>query len=225
GTWGFSVRSFAYPFAEVNGSVAQAVTDCGYNSGRGLGDIRSRFGCSDCDWAEDVPPHSPSVTKALDEWDLSLGWTLQDLKDMVLTGEQHGGGWLQFTFHDVCSSTCDYLAIDETTLTAFADWLHERGITRNTIVRTVGDVVGGAAKPLVSGPVVPPPTDDNTVVNPDLETMQNGFPACWYRAPWGDNDASFSLVTPGHSGSVASQVTITRYVSGEGKIIPTLDLG
>jgi len=77
----------------------------------------------------------------------------------------------------------------------------------------------------VNGPAVPPPTDENTVVNPDLETMQNGFPACWYRAPWGDNDATFSLVSPGHSGSVASQVTITSYTSGEGKIIPTLDLG
>jgi len=221
--WGFSVRSFAYPFAEVSDPVAQAVTDCGYNSGRLLGDIRSRFGCADCDWAENVPPARPAITQALDQFDTD--WTLADLEGIVTAAEQHGGGWLQFTFHDVCTSSCESLAIGSDMLEAFANWLDERGDTRNTVVRTVGDVVGGAVEPLVNGPAVPPPTDENTVVNPDLETMQNGFPACWYRAPWGDNDATFSLVSPGHSGSVASQVTITSYTSGEGKIIPTLDLG
>ncbi|TPW98784.1 polysaccharide deacetylase family protein, partial [Schumannella luteola] len=222
-SWGFQVRSFAYPFAEVSNAVAQDVMDCGYNSGRLLGDIRSRFGCAGCDWAESVPPARPAITQALDQFD--LGWTLDDLEGIVLAAEAHGGGWLQFTFHDVCTGTCGELAIDSGMLDAFASWLQDRGTTHNTVVRTVGDVIGGPVKPLVAGPAVPPPTDENTVINPSLETMQNGFPACWYQAPWGDNDASFSLVSPGHSGSVASQVTITQYGSGEGKIIPTLDLG
>src|SRR5690606_10464023 len=221
--WGLSVRSFAYPFAAVTDEVADAVTACGYNSGRLLGDIRSRFGCSDCAWAETVPPARPAITQALDQFDSA--WTLYDLKSIVIGAEKHGGGWLQFTFHDVCTSSCDSLSIPSSMLEAFAAWLDERGETRNTVVRTVGEVVGGAVQPVVSGPVVPPPSDENGVVNPSLETMQNGFPACWQAAPWGDNDASFSLVSPGRTGAYASQVTITQYVDGEGKIIPALDLG
>ena len=221
--WGFATRSFAYPFAEVSDTAAQIVLDCGYNSGRLLGDIRSRFGCADCDWAESLPPARPAITQALDQFDET--WTLADLTGIVVAAEAHGGGWLQFTFHDVCSSSCGELGVSSAILESFATWLDDRDETRNTVVKTVGDVVGGPVKPVVSGPAVPPPSSGNGVINPDLETMQNGFPACWYRASWGDNDASYSLVAPGHSGSVASQVTIGAYGSGEGKIIPTLDLG
>ena len=221
--WGFSVRNFAYPFATTNAGVEQIVADCGYNSARMLGDIRSRFGCGGCAYAETTPPADPFATKALDEFDRT--WRLQDLKNGVTNAEQHGGGWVQFTFHDICTTSCDELAITQTMLNDFASWLKTRSLTFNTDVRTVGDVIGGAVKPVIMGPAAPPPGSGNNVVNPGLETMANGVPACWSQASWGTNNAAYSLVNPGHTGSVASRIVITNYTSGEGKIIPTLDLG
>jgi hypothetical protein len=165
----------------------------------------------------------PSVTYALDQWDEN--WVLQDLIDSVLAAEDDGGGWVQYTFHDVCTSVCGELDVSSAVLEAFADWLAERGETRNTVVSTVGDAVGGPVAPAVAGPAVPPPGDGNGVVNPDLEIMQNGFPACWQWAPWGDNDATVSIVSPGHSGDHAAQIDVTRWAEGDGKVIPSLDLG
>ena len=42
-SWGFAVRSFAYPFANSTPEVETLAKNCGYNSARMLGDIRSRF--------------------------------------------------------------------------------------------------------------------------------------------------------------------------------------
>src|SRR4051794_9547232 len=65
--WGFDVTDFAYPFASDNKAVQALVAACGYNSARGLGDLRTRFGCSLCREAETTPPANLFLTKALDE--------------------------------------------------------------------------------------------------------------------------------------------------------------
>lgn len=222
--WGFPVRSFAYPFASSTPANEDAAAYCGYNSARMLGDISSRFGCFDCDFAETLPPTDPYYTRALDQVDNT--WTLQDLKNGVLNAER-GGGWLQYTFHDICPTTCGELGISQSVFDAFLAWLAPRAASMNTVTSTVGDAVGGAVKPLVNGPVVTPPTGSTSgVTNPGLEDVGAGdVPACWYQAPYGDNAATFSLVTPGHTGSVANRITMSAYVSGDAKLLPTFDLG
>ncbi len=57
---GFSpVTSFAYPYAASNTSVEQIVQGCGYSSGRTVGNINSITVCTDCPYAETIPPRDP----------------------------------------------------------------------------------------------------------------------------------------------------------------------
>ncbi|MFB3979677.1 polysaccharide deacetylase family protein [Microbacterium proteolyticum] len=219
-SWGFTVRSFAYPFASSTPEVEKAVADCGYSSGRLLGDIRSRFGCPECSYAESTRPAARFALRALDQVDAS--WTLDDLKQGVLNAESNGGGWVQYTFHDVCADACSDLAVTPTVFSKFVTWLKARQAT-GTVVRTIGDVIGGTAKPLVDGPAVPAPTGaTNGIVNPSMEV---GAPDCWMRGGWGTNTPAFETGSPAHTGVISSGIAMTGYVDGDAKLLPQFDLG
>ena len=227
--WGFTVTSFAYPFAAANATTGAVVKGCGYNSARGLGDIRSRFGCGSCPFAESTPPADPYYTKALDEVDTT--WTLADLQTAVTNAEANGGGWVQFTFHHICAgSGCDELSVSPTIFSQFVAWLAPRATTNNTMVRTVGQVVGGSVQPVHPGPTTPAPGPGvNGVRNPSLETAgTGGIPKCWMAGGYGTNTPTFRTTTSAakaHSGTRAERLTVSGYASGDAKLLPTLDLG
>lgn len=222
---GFSVRSFAYPFASVNAAAKAAVSACGYNSGRGLGDLRSVSPESrSFPVAERIPPADAFETKALEQVESS--WTLNDMKAAVTRAEPRGG-WVQFTFHNVCASGCE-INVTPATLDAFVSWLTKRNnILQSTVVQTVGNAVGGAVKPVVNGPVAGPVGPGvNAVTNPGLETLDaDGTPACWMKGGYGANTASLDVVSPGRSGARATRVTVSGYVDGDAKWLQRFDLG
>jgi peptidoglycan/xylan/chitin deacetylase (PgdA/CDA1 family) len=224
-SWGYTVRSFAYPFASSTPAVEEAVQDCGYSSARMLGDIQSRFGCDDCDFAESLPPQSSFYTRALDQ--VESTWTLDDLKTSVTNAEKNGGGWVQLTFHNICESGCG----DPTTTPAifrdFVEWLAPRAQSNNTVVKTVGDVIGGDALPVVAGPTTPAAGPGvNAVVNPSMETAgQLGLPECWMQGGYGSNTPGYSVVSPGRTGGTAGKVTLTGYTDGDAKLLPLFDGG
>lgn len=219
-SWGFTVKSFAYPFASSTPDVEKAVAACGYNSGRLLGDIKSRFGCPDCAYAETMPPADPFALAALDQVDAT--WTLADLKQGVTNAEKNGGGWVQYTFHDVCDDACSDLAVTTSTFSQFVSWLKTRQ-SAGTVVKTIGSVIGGTTKPVVDGPAVPAPTGStNGIVNPSMET---GAPDCWMRGGYGTNTPEFSTGSPAHTGNIASGISMTGYVDGDAKLLPQFDLG
>src|ERR1017187_6751220 len=60
---GFKVTDFAYPFADLNATDETLVKACGFNSGRGVGDVASADvgACAfpDCPYAETIPPADP----------------------------------------------------------------------------------------------------------------------------------------------------------------------
>ncbi|MBN9212627.1 MAG: hypothetical protein BGO45_08140 [Microbacterium sp. 71-36] len=219
-SWGFTVRSFAYPFASSTLDVEKAAAACGYNSARLLGDIRSRFGCPDCAYAESTKPADPFALKALDQVDAT--WTLDDLKAGVTNAEKNGGGWVQYTFHDICADACSDLAITPTMFSQFLSWLKTRQAA-GTVVKTIGSVIGGTTKPLVDGPSVPAPTGStNGIVNP---SMEQGAPDCWMRGGWGTNNPTFETGSPAHTGAISSGITMTGYGDGDAKLLPQFDLG
>ncbi|MET1044821.1 MAG: polysaccharide deacetylase family protein [Microbacteriaceae bacterium] len=227
-SWGFAVTSFAYPFASVNATAEATVRDCGYNSGRGLGDIETRFGCSGCGFSESIPPANPFYTRAPDQFDST--WTLQDLQNAVVNAEERGpGGWLQLTFHGVCDCPTDTLAISPTLLSQFVAWLDPRSETENTIVRTVGQVIGGAVKPAVNVENLTTPAPGpgvNGIKNPSLETLGSaGLPQCWQNYGYGLNTASFTRVSPGRTGNTAERLTMSGYTDGDARLMPIIDLG
>jgi peptidoglycan/xylan/chitin deacetylase (PgdA/CDA1 family) len=224
-SWGFTIRSLAYPYAASTPALETTARDCGYTNARMLGDIASRFGCAECDTAESIPPANPFYLKALDQ--VESTWTLADMQTAVTTAESTGGGWVPFTFHNICESGCGDPTTTPALFEQFVQWLAARESTNNTVVRTVGDVIGTAAQPVVSGPVAAPLAPGvNGIGNPSLETAAaTGSPECWMQGGYGENVAAFSTVSPGRTGATASKVVVSGYVSGDAKLLPQFDGG
>jgi hypothetical protein len=222
---GFSTpTSFAYPYTAFNQAVEGVASECGYNSARTLGDIRSAHsdpGVTDLSGV--IPPEDAYNLPAVDQIDNT--WTLAQMQNVVTSAEAVGG-WVIFTFHHVCagsSNSCgDGLSISQTDFASFVSWLKTRPAT--TSVKTIGHVIGGTVKPLVQGP---PPTATATVVNPSLEQADAGavFPTCWMPGGWGTNTASWTRTSDAFDGSFAENLVVTGYSSGDAKLLPTFDLG
>lgn len=227
--WGIPVANFAYPFASATSAVETAVKNCGDNSARGLGDLRTRFDCTNCAVGETVPPPDPYYTKAPDE--VESNWTLADLEKSVTQAEtRNNGGWVQLTFHHICVTTtgCVAPSVSSTIFKQFIDWLAPRAASKGTVVKTVGAVIGGTTKPAVAGPVAPAaPPGVNAIQNPSLETFNSGtgLPACYLAGGYGTNTPTWAVTTDAHTGTSAVQLTMANYASGDAKLVPSLDLG
>jgi peptidoglycan/xylan/chitin deacetylase (PgdA/CDA1 family) len=222
-TWGIPTTSFAYPFAAESPAIEALVKNCGDNSARGLGDIKTRFGCADCAVAETIPPANAYITKAPDQ--VESTWTLADLKQAVTQAEATGG-WVQLTFHDICDGCADPKT-SPSVFQQFVAWLAPRA-SRGTVVQRVQDVIGGAVAPVVAGPVAPEAAPGtNAIKNPSLETFvtATGLPECFIPAGFGTNSPVWSVVPSAHTGTSAVQMTVTNYVDGAARLMPTLDLG
>lgn len=228
--WGYPVTSFAYPYAAVNEAAQAGVAACGYNSARGLGDLKTPpgTGCPDCAVSESIPPANPMLTAAADQVDST--WDLAALQSRV-TQASETGGWVQFTFHHICADACD-TSPENATISAelfgqFTTWLADWQAGGNGTVATVNEVVGGAVQPVVAGPPLNPPPGpgENGVSNPSLETPGSAanIPACWWGSNFGTNTPVFSTVTPGRTGAVAQKVTMTDYVDGDAKLLALFD--
>lgn len=219
--WGYTVKSFAYPYAAYNASLEQVASDCGYNSARTLGDIASVKGCIGCPLAGPIPPVDPFNIPAVDMIDNT--WTLAQMK-AVVTNAEKVGGWVPFTFHRVCAgSGCDStLSIRPALFTKFVAWLKKR--PASTTVKTVDQVVGGPIKPVVSGP---PASGSTTLKNPSLETADaSGFPECWFPGGYGINTPVWTRADTGsHTGTYSQRLDMSGYSSGDAKLLPTFDLG
>jgi peptidoglycan/xylan/chitin deacetylase (PgdA/CDA1 family) len=158
-SWGYPVRSFAYPFGFVNDDIRQIVMDCGYNSARSLGEIKTvhppvgtGYNCPDCATSEIIPPVNAMETKAPAQ--TMADWSVDDLEKQVESG---AGGWVQLTFHGVCPTDCSDITISEEHLDQFLAWLARQQADGKLIVRPVGDVIGGPVRSPVAGPPLPPP--------------------------------------------------------------------
>jgi PKD repeat protein len=160
-SWGFTVNSFAWPFASRNSAVQRLAQNCGYTTARGLGDVRSPASCGSCPYAETIPPGNYFDTAAPDQVDST--WTLKKLQDVVTGAETHGGGWVQLTFHHIAVGTDPSLTISPTLFEQFVKWLAPRS-ANGTVVRTVHQAVTGSTPP----PTNQPPTATFTSTTSNL---------------------------------------------------------
>src|SRR5262249_43642301 len=107
----------------------------------------------------------------------------------------------------------------EAVFEAFISWLADQQASGRLIVRTVGDVIGGAV-----APAVPEPAPSTALVNGDLKkTDRDGEPVCWHQGGFGDNKSEFSGV-PGHSGT-GEKIVVRDYHDGNAGLVSTQDLG
>jgi hypothetical protein len=232
---GFNVTDFAYPFADLNSGDETLVKTCGFNSGRGVGDINSLEpgGCKfpDCPYAESIPPADPYQINAPD--DAETNTTLADMENEVTDAMNNGGGWLAFSFHQICdqgTAGCDPTYSWSTeNFEAFVTWL--KGEEANGVqVKTVQQVIGGAQQAPVTAPAASPaPIGTNALVNPTLTTADPVTPTnpeCWSPESYGSNTPSFSWsATGGEGGGGQETITMTNLTSGDAKLVQSFDLG
>jgi peptidoglycan/xylan/chitin deacetylase (PgdA/CDA1 family) len=169
---GFSpVASFAYPEAASNATSEQIVQNCGYSSARTVGNINSIDQCTDCPYAETIPPADPYYLKTPEG--ITTSTTLSDLETYVTNAETHGGGWVILTFHGICDNQCTNVnSMSPSIFTAFLDWLAPRA-ANGTVVRTVGQVMGATPPP--------PPGPDTTAPTTSI-ACNGGSCSSWYNA-------------------------------------------
>ena len=137
---GFQPESFAYPFGDLNSTVeTQVVQYCGDNSGRGVTGVNDKTV-----FAETVPPLNPYDTRT--PADPKQGTTVATIEGYVTAAEQNGGGWVQLTFHHICSG-CDAYSITETNMQALLDWLSTQVTSGAVAVESTEQVIGGTFKP------------------------------------------------------------------------------
>ncbi|SDX30310.1 Polysaccharide deacetylase [Saccharopolyspora shandongensis] len=213
--WGFRPTSFAYPFGSFSREAERAAADCGYNSARVTGSLRTKNSCSDCAPAESIPPVNPLVVRGTDT--VTPDWTLADLQQVVLRAEASGGGWVPLVLHQTCDF-CGSLSISPAVLDQFASWLAQRQ-ANGTVVRTVDQVIGGGFRPLVRPPASAP---RDGLVNASLEEPG---PRGWVQSSWGQNNPQWTRVSDAHDGHWAQRLDITEYAGGEAKLLQQLDMG
>lgn len=238
--WGYKPVDFAYPFADANSAVETLAKNCGYNTSRGLGDVRSPTSCNNCVYAETMPPPDANYLRAPDQVDST--WTLAQMQAEVTNAVNHGGGWVVLTFHHICANigAADCQADQSTTPTiynAFISWLasYARNAVNKTSVKTVDQTVRqylGTKYPAYKNatsvaPRPPAAVGVNALTNPSLETTDQftGFPTCFQPGGWGTNTPAWATNSAAHTGTIAEQLTVTGYSSGDAKLLPTLDLG
>ena len=222
---GFRVTDFAYPFAQVNRTLQDLVRRCGYNSGLGTGQLRGAGLCPHCAWAETIPPRDPYLLRApIEVSSVGTAWTPATFENIVTSAQQHGGGWIIFTIHDVCARACA-LGVTRPELGSVLGWL-SRQAAHGVSVRTVRQVIGGPVRPAVAGPEpprIPPPG----VANSRLSAVTAaGVPACFQAGRYGANRATFRYRRgAGPDGAAAEVISLTQRKSGTAQLVPAMDLG
>jgi peptidoglycan/xylan/chitin deacetylase (PgdA/CDA1 family) len=221
------VASFAYPEAAVNSSAETIVKNCGYTSGRGVGDAA----CGGCVYAETIPPVDPYRLRTPDG--VTTSTTLAQMQSWVVNAENNGGGWVILTFHGICDNKCTSTnSMTVSTFTAFLDWLQQHNTTTGTVVKTVGEVMG--TPPPQPGPDTTAPTTSIacspgdcsswsrtpvTVTLSAVDSGGSGVDRIVYTTNGSDTTVSRSNTA---SFTVAQTATVTYYsVDKAGNVEPT----
>ena len=138
---GFTASSFAYPYGAFDEQARAAVAASGYRSARRSWGLCSRPG-DGCPCAEQIPPRDPLATLTASSF--TRDTDLSEIQAVVLRAEA-SGGWLQLVFHDVLDDGGLY-SMSLELFEQSVEWIVARA-ERGTVVRTVGDVMGGGVIP------------------------------------------------------------------------------
>jgi len=132
---GLMPTSFAYPFGSFDAATEQIVSECGYDSGRGV-----------AGGTETIPPLDPYATRTPPN--PKKGTKLARIEKYVTSAQTAGGGWVQLVFHNVCVK-CDAYQITPDHFNQLLDWL--QGQEANGVsIETTQQVIGGPFNPPVA---------------------------------------------------------------------------
>ncbi len=234
---GFQVTNFAYPHAEFGPAHEQMVRDCGFNSGRGVGELVEPIpgpeACAfpDCSYAESIPPADPYSIRTPSDGEVTT--TLAEMQAQVTNAVNNGGGLLAFSFHHVCdvgTSGCDPVySVSPQLFDDFLTWLQTQAVN-NVSVKTMAQVIGGPVLPAVAAPSpAPAPIGTQALKNPTLtaaDPFAAGQPDCFTSTGFGTNTRTLTwTATGGDGGGGQARLQMSNYSSGDAKLVPRFDLG
>lgn len=144
--WDLRAESFAYPFGRSTRVAREAVTECGYKTGRIVGGLPVSTPRPFAARAEKLPPRRAAAVRT-PGYSLKHTHSLEYLQALVKNAENRGKGWAHLVFHDIAERSdhaCwdDVYSVTPTMFEAFVSWLAARE-TRGTVVRTAAAAVSG----------------------------------------------------------------------------------
>ncbi|MFP2959404.1 polysaccharide deacetylase family protein [Myxococcus sp. 1LA] len=177
-SWGLAPTGLAFPFGSNDAAVNQMAVTCGYNSAR---DVRGLVDtCGSCPPAETIPPFDAYEIRTPATVTRDDG--LETMQSWVTAAEAAGGGWVIIVFHFVQPDCANRTyCVNTDVLREFMTWLSQRA-PMGTEVRTVQDIMGGAARPAVH-PVPQEPTAALKNVSLEADENGDGVPDCWQLGP------------------------------------------
>ncbi len=228
---GRTVSSFAYPYGYLDSDAKLAVRDCGYATARTVGGTGA---CPSCTPSERLAPPDPMQLRS----SVSFVRTtpVSDGIAAIRNARRHGGGWIIFVFHDVCAG-CSHMSITEEQLDELLRWTIQSGAT----VTTVRDATRLAPAALIPGPapsLAPGQVPFGSLERAGKAELGRAYvadaegpidnregSACWMRAGFGQNQASWNRVRESRSGAWAERLTMTRFQDGDRKLMLRMDRG
>jgi peptidoglycan/xylan/chitin deacetylase (PgdA/CDA1 family) len=228
---GRAPRSFAYPYGASNRATERLVQGCGYSSARIVGGLT----CSKCARAESLEPANRFHVKT--SYSFVESTRVADAKRTIEQVARHGGGWVPLVFHEVCDR-CSAMGVSPNELRSLLRWIKVHRVD-GYVVRTVGTVVGGPARPVVRAPVHAGPyallvnsrlAQPGTTAGAGPDVGGDGVDTqeatrCWRRAGYGVSKVTWTRGPVGIGGTMAETVAVTGYVSGDRKLIVRPDGG
>jgi peptidoglycan/xylan/chitin deacetylase (PgdA/CDA1 family) len=169
---GYTVTDFAYPYGAGGGNATtrSIVKDCGYTTARKVGGVRDASDCSNCAYAETLPPADAYAVRSTPY--VTGPMTLDRMKGWITQSEDHGGGWVVLMFHDICNGCYD-ASVSQSDLSALLDWLKTRE-ANGTFVKSVREAL--EAPP-------PPPPSDTTAPATSISCNGSSCPSTALSAP------------------------------------------
>lgn len=148
-SWDIPVSSFAYPHGTWTYETQVAVQACGYNSARGIAELRvSDHHCAGCPSSESLPPRNPYDLKTV-----SPQATVAQVEAMIRVAAAEGGGWVPVALSHFCACSGEGEGgIRADHLDELVRWVAAQPFVT---VRTVDEVVGGTVRPVVRAPAPP----------------------------------------------------------------------
>jgi len=155
---GLDPFSFNYPDGTYDATTERIVQSCGFRTARADGGLGTAGV-----YAESIPPKDLYATRTIYNAGGAAPLTLAWLKDSVTAAAQHGGGWVTFVFHQICSKAYDpanyglclnrrlsWAPIELANFNTFLDWLQKAGrpggAPAGTVVRTLRQVITAGRK-------------------------------------------------------------------------------
>src|SRR6185437_11200415 len=181
-------------------------------------------------YAESIPPADPYEIRTPSDGEVST--TVAEMQAQVTAARLTTGGWLVFSFHQICNAGtagCDpTYSFSPAKFEQFVTWL--QGQARNGVtVKTVNQVIGGTVKPAVTAPAAPAAgIGVNALPNPTITTADpyvSNKPKCWIMKSYGTNSPTFSWSSTGGQTGGKATITMAGLTSGDAKMVTNFDLG